>query len=595
MVSRVLGSQNPPAIDTYDCIVVDECHRGYLIDRDMSEVEMELRDFWDYVSRYRRVLEYFDAVKIGLTATPALHTTQIFGNPVFVYSYREAVIDGYLVDHDPPIQIQTNLSHGGIKYKQGEKAKRYDPAKHQLELFEMPDEVTLQVEDFNRNVITEEFNRVVCEYLARELDTTSPEKTLIFCVNDAHADLVVKLLKEAIQKQYGDLEDDTVLKITGNTDQPLSLIRRFKNERNPNIAVTVDLLTTGIDVPEICNLVFLRRVNSRILYDQMLGRATRLCPEIGKEAFRVYDAVRIYEALQDVTAMQPVVVNPNVSFRQLESEFAMADDDRAIELVKDQFVAKLQRRRGKLNEAELGDFEMVAGMAPKAFIDHIKAMPLGDVATWFAEHPGVGEILDRRTGGSRAPILVSEHQDDLYKVITGYGKAEKPEAYLDEFRKFVAENQDTIAALNVVLTRPRDLTRKQLRELQLELGKAGFTERVVRMAIRDSSNQEIAASIIGYIRHLATGEPLVPYDQRVDNALQKILASRAWTQPQRSWLTRIAAQTKANTVVDLEMIDNPDVIFRVEGGGYRRLNTLFDGTLDDVLDAFHDAVWAKAA
>jgi len=86
--------------------------------------------------------------------------------------------------------------------------------------------------------------------------------------------------------------------ITGKADNPLQLIRRYKNERDPNIAVTVDLLTTGVDVPEICNLVFLRRINSRILFDQMLGRATRLCDSVGKEAFRIFDAVQIYDALQ---------------------------------------------------------------------------------------------------------------------------------------------------------------------------------------------------------------------------------------------------------------------------------------------------------
>ena len=100
--------------------------------------------------------------------------------------------------------------------------------------------------------------------------------------------------KQAFQAQYGSIDNDAVIKITGAADKPLQLIRRLKNERNPNVAVTVDLLTTGIDVPEICNLVFLRRVNSRILFDQMLGRATRLCPEIGKETFRVFDAVQMY-------------------------------------------------------------------------------------------------------------------------------------------------------------------------------------------------------------------------------------------------------------------------------------------------------------
>ena len=99
------------------------------------------------------------------------------------------------------------------------------------------------------------------------------------------------------------------------------MIRRFRNDETPKVAVTVDLLTTGIDVPSIVNLVFLRRVNSRILYDQMIGRATRRCDAIGKETFRVFDAVRQYDAIQDFTEMKPVVVNPNLSFAQLLEEF----------------------------------------------------------------------------------------------------------------------------------------------------------------------------------------------------------------------------------------------------------------------------------
>ena len=82
-------------MDQYDCIVVDECHRGYLLDRELSDTELTFRGFEDYVSKYRRVIEYFDAVKVGLTATPALHTVQIFGKPIYTYSYREAVVDGY--------------------------------------------------------------------------------------------------------------------------------------------------------------------------------------------------------------------------------------------------------------------------------------------------------------------------------------------------------------------------------------------------------------------------------------------------------------------------------------------------------------------
>ena len=123
LVKRVLyaaDTSEAPPVDQYDLMVIDECHRGYLLDREMSDAELSFRGQDDYISKYRRVLEYFDAVKIGLTATPALHTTDIFGDPIFTYSYREAVIDGYLIDHEPPIRIETALARAGIKFEKDE-------------------------------------------------------------------------------------------------------------------------------------------------------------------------------------------------------------------------------------------------------------------------------------------------------------------------------------------------------------------------------------------------------------------------------------------------------------------------------------------
>ncbi|MEL6249789.1 MAG: type I restriction-modification system endonuclease [Cyanobacteria bacterium J06627_15] len=212
----------PLTADQYDCIVVDECHRGYLLDRELSDSELTFRDFKDYVSKYRTVLEYFDAVKIGLTATPALHTTEIFGKPVFRYSYREAVIDGHLIDHEPPHRPVTYLAEHGITWTAGESVEYLDPKTGEVDLVNAPDEIKVEVEQFNRKVITKEFNRVVCDYLATQIDPTIAGKTLIFCVNDKHADLVTLLLKNALQEQYGSIDDDDVLKITGASDKPLA-------------------------------------------------------------------------------------------------------------------------------------------------------------------------------------------------------------------------------------------------------------------------------------------------------------------------------------------------------------------------------------
>lgn len=602
MVQRVLypsEGTSPPPIDQYDCIIVDECHRGYLLDRELSDTELSFRGYEDYVSKYRRVLDYFDAVKVGLTATPALHTTQIFGAPVFTYGYREAVVDGYLVDYEPPIQLHTLLSDQGIAWKAGEEVKVYNTGRQQIELFKTPDEIKLKVEDFNRKVVTRSFNEVVCAYLAEELEPTSRSKTLVFCVSDSHADMVVDLLKKAFADKYGSVEDDAVIKITGAADKPLQLIRRYKNERLPNVAVTVDLLTTGVDVPEICNLVFLRQVNSRILFDQMLGRATRLCDFGGtgaKDSFRVFDAVRIFEAIGDMTAMKPVVVNPKISFSQLARELATLKDESATELARDQFLAKLQAKKRHLTDKNRQDFEAQAGMPVQAFVQKLKAMSLADVSAWFVQNPELGELLDRRSDGPERELFVSEHADAFERAERGYGKGKKPDDYIRAFNEFIKTQGNQIPALVTVLTRPRELTRAQLRELVLALDHAGFTETNLASAWRELTNKDIAARIVGYIRQAAIGDALLPYAERVDRALQHLLAhppaGKPWSTPQRDWLKRIAAQTKANVLVDRSAIDDPDLIFKREGGGFSRLDKVFNGQLQPVLDAFNDALWA---
>ena len=598
MVKRVLFPSDgvaPPPVDQYDCIIVDECHRGYLLDRALSDTELAFRGFDDYVSKYRRVIDYFDAVKVGLTATPALHTVQIFGSPVFNYSYREAVIDGYLVDHEPPVQIKTKLSDEGITWKVGETVQTYDPVLHQEDLFTAPDEIHVEVEEFNRKVVTREFNKVVCKVLADEIDPSAPAKTLIFCANDAHADLVVDLLKQAFADRYGEVDDDAVVKITGTADKPLELIRHYKNEGLPKVAVTVDLLTTGIDVPKICNLVFIRRVNSRILFDQMLGRGTRLCPEIGKESFRIFDAVRLYETLGSMTAMQPVVVNPAISFQQLIAELTTVQEPEQRQLVLEQFIAKLHRKKRSMNAKAAEDFEAKCGMSPDAFIGKLTQMSLQQVAAWFTQNPELGEILDRVGGSGPAPVLISTHADTLIGLEHGYGAGRKPEDYLKEFGEFIKAKRNDIAALAAVLTRPRELTRKQLKELRLALDSAGYPESALAAAWRDKTNQEIAASIVGYIRQAALGDPLVSYETRVERALGKILASRQWATPQRDWLRRIAEQTKSNVVVDREAMDDPAQLFKQQGGGFVRLNKVFGGELEQVLARFNDELWPPAA
>ena len=133
------------------------------LDAELREEDLEFRSLEDYLSKYRRVLDYFDATKIALTATPALHTAEIFGAPVYRYTYRQAVVDGYLIDHAPPRRIKTALAIAGIKYSEGDEVKIIYPRTGQIDLFKTPDKVTFEIQEFNKKVYSVEFNRVVAE------------------------------------------------------------------------------------------------------------------------------------------------------------------------------------------------------------------------------------------------------------------------------------------------------------------------------------------------------------------------------------------------------------------------------------------------
>jgi len=176
--------------------------------------------------------------------------------------------------------------------------------------------------------------------------------------------------------------------------------------------------------------------------------------------------------------------------------------------------------------------------APTDFINRLQQLPIQEASRWLGTIHGLAELLDQQWDGPAEPQFLSDHDDALRSIERGY-------------------NEATLA-----------------------------------IAWRETTNQQMAASIMGYIRQAALGDALVPYEQRVEKALQRILASRSWTTPQRQWLQRIANQTKAITIVDREALDDDALIFRREGGGWQRLDRMFAGELDGVLREFKREVWA---
>jgi type I restriction enzyme R subunit len=407
--------------------------------------------------------------------------------------------------------------------------------------------------------------------------------------------MVVDLLKAAFAAKYGSVEDGAVVKITGQADKPLDLLRHFKNERLPKVTVTVDLLTTGVDIPPIVNLVFIRRVRSRILYEQMLGRATRLCPEIDKEYFHVYDAVDMYSIIEAVSTMKPVAAGANISFSQLLEELSEAGSDPVRTTILDQFLAKFHRCKRHITGEALEKFTALTSGDAEAFVRMIKAGSPAEAQIRLLEitkKADFGRFLDGM-GGSGAPKqLISNHEDSLRRVERGYGAGQKPKDYLDSFKAFLLESGNAIPALLLVAQRPRELTRKQLREIKLLLDEHGFSEAALQTAWRETTNQDIAASIIGFIRGMMLGSPLIPYEERVQKAMRRILADRPWTDMQRKWLQRIGEQIRQEGIVDREALDQG--AFRTDGG-FVRLDRIFNGRLEPLLSTIYDYVWDDAA
>ncbi len=594
LLKRTVLADTPDLMPgAFDLIIVDEAHRGYILDREMTEEEILYDNQEDYMSKYKQVIEYFDAVKIALTATPALHTTQIFGEPVFTYSYREAVIDGWLVDHDPPYIINTDFIQNKAKFSKGETLAEYDPNTNELlNGSVLEDELDFEVAEFNRKIVLPDNTRKVLEEISSYLNPESGEKTLIFAVNDNHADNIVDTLRD-IYKEFG-IPFEAIMKITGKTaggnkKKVLQVIKQFKNNQYPNIAVTVDLLTTGIDVPAICNLVFMRKINSRILFEQMLGRATRLCPEIGKTHFNIFDAVRVYEDLESTSGMKSVTVSKTMA-ELLEDLFRPSETSK--QPTKDRILARLQRKNNHLTaEQKYEVSERLNNIDLKAYAKELKSYTEEAFIERCRKDTDFLLWVDNLKGKKRG-YFYSDKEDTLYETTRGYGDTEKPEDYLESFAKFVNEKKDTVEAIRIACTKPSDMTRAQLRELKLLLDSQNFTESNLNQAISTVRNEQIIADIIAHIRRAVLHTPILNHEEKVKIAFSKLIANNNFNKMQLDLLEKIKTYMLHESLLNVETFEAP--AFKMEGG-FTRFDKKFSGRLLEIIRQINTYIYEGAA
>lgn len=292
--------------------------------------------------------------------------------------------------------------------------------------------------------------------------------------------------------------------------------------------------------------------------------------------------------------MKPVVKDPTMTIGELAAEVTSASTPEARSAARDALAAKLRRlERRKGFDADTFATH-AGGLSPAALATRLAAGDAAAAAAWFAAHPAVASFCDRQGSSSNRPLLISDHADALVAVEQGYGtdatgaKITRPQDYLEAFGSWIRSHQNQLPALMAVCTKPRDLTRERLRELKVALDAAGFPESEVKRATRDATNVEYAATIIGFIRSQALGEPLKDYADRVKAAVVRIQSRHGFTGAKRDWLRRFEKALLTEVILDPPALDRGEF---GKHGGFARFDKLFGNHLRDLLAELHDEVW----
>ncbi|MBA4312859.1 MAG: restriction endonuclease subunit R [Chlorobiaceae bacterium] len=552
----------------FDLIIADECHRGYTANE---------------TAIWRDVMEYFDAVKIGLTATPAPHSLSLFKEIVFRYTTDQAIEDGYLCDYES-YKIKSDVLIKGTFLKEGEHVGVVNTETGEETYDELEDERTYSAEEIERKITSPDTNKKIVKEIAQYARTHEQEtgrfpKILIFAANDlqhtSHADQLVQLCRE----EFGQ-GDDFVQKITGNpnVDRPLEKIRKFRNRPKPMVVVTVDMLSTGVDIPALEFIVFLRVVKSRILWTQMLGRGTRRCDAINKKCFKIFDCFdgTLIEYFKNTTDFR--VEDP----RKEPIPLAQVIENIYQNVDRNYFTGVLIKRLRRIEKDISGEArEKFAEFIPEGnigkFTDELRNRIAKDFVNVMAllRNKKFQELCLDYPRAKRTFLKGYEIVDNVSSeaVFSVGGVNAKPQDYLELFSKFVKENKNQIEAIKVLLYKPKDWKTDVLNDLRTKLQKNDFPEEELQRAHKLVSNKALA-DIISIVKHAAREEePLLTIEERVNKALNKVKQGKEFSEQQTKWIDFIRYHLIQSLTLDLEDFDLQPVF--TDRGGKKTAQEVF--------------------
>ncbi len=621
-IKEVTYNPNIP-IEAFDFIITDECHRSIY-------------------NQWRQVLEYFDAFIIGLTATPSMQTFGFFNqNLVMEYNHERAVADRVNVGYEV-YRIRTRITEKGSKVEAGYHIDKRDRHTRKIRWEQLDEDLEYDEKALDRSVVAVDQIRTVIRTFKNKLfaeifpGRTEIPKTLVFAKDDSHAEDIVQIFREEFGKG-----NEFCKKITYRTtgEKTENLIASFRNSYNPRIAVTVDMISTGTDIRPLECLLFMRDVKSRVYYEQMKGRGTRVIsptdlqavtPDVAhKTHFIIVDAIGVTDS--DKTDSRPLERKKSVPFEKLVQSIAIGERDEDTLMTMAGRLAKLnvqldEKQNKELKEAAHGKSLI---KITNELIDTVdqdkqmeKAREMFDVeapsdeqiekaieeltteACIVFDDPAFRNILIE-IKKLQYQIIDTVSQDAIISAELDTGQAKKA---VQSFREFMEANKDEVLALQIIYNQPYDkrhLTYEMIRNLSNTMKKPPYNlkteyvwrafEQLEKDKVKKRRSEFLLADIISLVRFgLQRVDELSPYQDTVelrfaDWLVNQEKAGNLYADEQLEWLNMIKDHIATSLEITIDDFDNVPFYDR---GGVTKAYDVFGDKFDAILDELNEVLAA---
>lgn len=626
----IYSKKIPP--EFFDFIVIDECHRS-------------IYNVW------RQVLEYFDAFLIGLTATPDNRTYGFFSkNVVSEYTHEEAVADGVNVGNDVYV-IDTAITQQGATLEASQQVEKRQKLtrKRRWELQDVDEDY--RASQLDKSVVNPDQIRTVIRTFRDKLPeifpgrvkkgTDRPEvpKTLIFAKTDSHADDIIQIVRE----EFGE-GNAFCKKVTYQaTEDPKSLLAAFRNDYNPRIAVTVDMIATGTDVKPLECLLFMRDVRSRNYFEQMKGRGTRTLDEDdlkkvtpsatgAKTHYVIVDAVGVTRSLK--TASEPLIAETarNVSLKDLATGVMMgARDEPTISSLAGR-LARLDRQldarekervrekaKGKSLTSIVGD--LLGAIDPDAVEAKARDLAGGEEPDDEQREAAQKQLVDQAANVFTGPLIDTldtirrdreqtidhDNLDEVLEAGWGGEASDNARALTLDFERYLTEHRDEIDALSIYYKTPArralvtfGMIRDVLEKLKADRPKLAplrvWRAYALLDEVRDKNPVSELTALVSLIRR-ASGldRKIAVYDEVVRRNFQTWIMRRHSSRPEKfndaqmAWLHMIRNHIASSFHIERDDLERTP--FDAQGG-LGRMYQLFGTEMDQVMDEMNEALVA---